>query len=249
MGSAPSSVIAPSRRPEEWVAYFERNAADRVAVPWERGVRLPSGARRPLVHSIQRFQVGESGDGAHLLRKAERLGDPDYLAAARLFVAEEQEHSRLLAGLLDAVDAERLRWHVTDAAFVALRRILGLRMELGVLLMAEVIALCYYAALHEGTEDPVVQAVSQQILHDEQAHVPFHCDRLRRDVATLPTVVRAALAVPWRLAFRGVCLVVAADHGGALRALGVPVGHFLSDAGRRFAAASDEALGLTAPRA
>ncbi|HKE97893.1 MAG TPA: ferritin-like domain-containing protein [Actinomycetes bacterium] len=229
------------------MGYYERNAADRMAIPWERGVQLPSALRRSLARSIQRFQVGESGDGAHLLRKAGRIGDPEYLAALRLFVAEEREHSRLLAGLLAALGVEPLRWHVTDAAFVALRRMLGLRLELGVLLMAEVVALRYYQALHEGTEDPVVRAVGRQILHDEQAHVPFHCDRLRRDVAGLPVGVRVALAGAWRLAFGVVCLVVAVDHGGALRGLGVPARTFLADAGQRFAAAADQALGLAGP--
>lgn len=52
---------------------------------------------------IQRFQVGEDGDGANLGGKVDQAGgDTDYAQAVRLFIVEEQNHARLLAWLLAA---------------------------------------------------------------------------------------------------------------------------------------------------
>jgi hypothetical protein len=59
-----------------------------------------------LIESVRRFQLGESGDGLQLQRKAAQAGDPEYLRAAELFVAEEHPHTRfqqhrLRAGFAD----------------------------------------------------------------------------------------------------------------------------------------------------
>src|SRR5688572_19226213 len=83
-----------------------------------------------IIRSLQRLQVGESGDGANLIAKSERAGDPHYLAAVRLFIAEEQNHARLLANVLRYAGNPTIECHWTDVVFVALRRALGLRLEL-----------------------------------------------------------------------------------------------------------------------
>jgi hypothetical protein len=162
---------------------------------------------------VQRFQVGEAGDGANLIAKAEAAGDGDYTAAVRLFVAEEQNHARLLDLLLSAAGGSTISGHWSDWVFVRLRRALGLRLELMVLMVAEVIALRYYRALRDGTSDPLVTEVAGRILADEERHVPFHCQRLRGEV---PSVAWW----PWLGLLFGTAVVVAADHGSALRCLG-----------------------------
>jgi hypothetical protein len=189
----------------DWVEDFEDEAARRLTrgdPDWRRGARLDPA----IVRSVQRFQVGESGDGANLVAKA---GDGDYGTAVKLFVAEEQNHARLLAHLLAAAGADTIGGHWSDAVFVRLRRALGLRLELLVLLVAEVIALRYYRALRDGTADPLTTEVACRILADEQRHVPFHLRRLGR----VPAIWWALLA--------GTAVVVALDHGPALRRLGV----------------------------
>jgi hypothetical protein len=190
----------------DWVEDFEDEAARRLTrgdPDWRRGARLDPA----VVRSVQRFQVGESGDGANLVAKA---GDGDYGTAVKLFVAEEQNHARLLAHLLAAAGADTIGGHWSDAVFVRLRRALGLRLELLVLLVAEVIALRYYRALRDGTADPLTTDVAGRILADEQRHVPFHLRRLGR----LPAL--------WWVLLAGTAVVVALDHGPALRRLGVP---------------------------
>ncbi|MFF3503581.1 ferritin-like domain-containing protein [Streptomyces sp. NPDC003247] len=212
----------------EWTRRFEDERERRRVQgdpDWERGATL-----HPAVWAgIQRFQVGEDGDGANLVGKADRAGDPDYAQAVRLFVAEEQNHARLLARLLAAGGVPTLTGHWSDAVFVRLRRLMGLRMELLVLMIAEVVALRYYRALREGTDDPLTTDVANRILSDEQRHVPFHCERLHDSLAELPRALRRPLMAVWRLLLLTVSLVVATDHGPALRQLGIGRLRFVTD--------------------
>ncbi|MET7679975.1 ferritin-like domain-containing protein [Streptomyces sp. NPDC005423] len=204
----------------KWVRRFEEERERRGALAdpgWGRGAVL-----HPAVWaSLQRFQVGEDGDGANLVGKADAAGDPDYARAVRLFVAEEQNHARLLARLLAAGGMPTLNGHWSDTVFVRLRRLMGLRMELLVLTIAEVVALRYYRAVRDGTPDPLTSEVAARILSDEERHVPFHCERLHASLAELPRPCRRPVMTLWRLLLLAVTLVVAADHGPALRQLGL----------------------------
>ncbi|MEU6818349.1 ferritin-like domain-containing protein [Streptomyces sp. NPDC046860] len=211
-----------------WADAFEAERTRRAAradPDWTAAAR-----QDPAVWaSVQRFQTGEDGDGANLIAKADRAGDPAYARAVRLFVAEERNHARLLALLLAAGGMPTLAGHWTDTAFVRVRRLLGLRLELLVLMVAEVVALRYYRALRDGSEDALTSEVAARILADEERHVPFHCARLHDAVAGLPRGLRRPLLVLWRGLLAGACLVVVADHGRALRALGVSRSRFLAD--------------------
>ncbi|MGP4005972.1 ferritin-like domain-containing protein [Streptomyces sp. 4N124] len=212
----------------KWTQRFEdeRERRDAEGDPdWGRGATLHPA----LSASIQRFQVGEDGDGANLVAKADQAGDADYARAVRLFVAEEQNHARLLARLLAAGGVPTLTGHWSDTVFVRLRRLMGLRMELLVLMIAEVVALRYYRALRDGADDPLASDVAGRILADEQRHVPFHCERLHTSLAELPRPIRRPVMALWRVLLLAVCLVVAVDHGPALRRLGIRRLRFVAD--------------------
>ncbi|MFF3859158.1 ferritin-like domain-containing protein [Streptomyces sp. NPDC002209] len=212
----------------EWVRDFEAERERRAAVgdpQWDRGAALDPA----LVRSLQRFQVGEDGDGSALIGKADRAGDPVYAQAARLFVAEEQNHARMLALLLTAGGAETLAGHWSDAAFVRLRRLLGLRVELLVLMVAEAVALRYYRAVRDGAPDPLAAEVAGRILADEERHVPFHCRRLREALAPLPAPARRAATLAWQAMLAGAGAFVAVDHGPALRHLGLRRRRFVAN--------------------
>ncbi|MFD3722823.1 ferritin-like domain-containing protein [Streptomyces sp. NPDC058674] len=219
----------------EWIADFEAERGRRAALGdpyWARGARLPP----EVVRSVQKFQVGEDGDGSALIGKARRAGDATYTEAVRMFVAEEQNHARMLALLLAAGGAPTLEGHWSDAAFVRLRRLTGLRLELLVLMVAEVVALRYYRALRDGSPDPLAAEVAGRLLADEERHVPFHCRRLREGLAPLPRPARRAVAAGWRALLGGAAVLVAVDHGPALRTLGVGRLAFAADVHRSSAA-------------
>jgi hypothetical protein len=188
-----------------------------------------------VVASVQRFQVGEAGDGANLIAKAS--GEQGYAVAVRMFVAEEQNHARMLALLLDSAGARTIDSHWSDVVFVRLRRALGLRLELMVLLIAEVVALGYYRALRDGALDPLVSDVAGRVLADERRHVPFHCLRLRQGFAGLPRAVRAAVDGVWWFLLLGAVTTVALDHGPALNHLGVTRRGFVVEVAGQFKAA------------
>ncbi len=171
----------------DWIRDFEtarRERAGQGDPDWRTGVPLHPAIRR----SVQRFQVGEDGDGAELITKAEAAGDAEYASAVRMFVAEERNHARLLALLLASGHAPTIASHWSDRIFVTLRRALGLRLELLVLMIAEVVALRYYRALRDGGEDALTREVAGRVLADEERHVPFHCHRLRRALRPLPAL-------------------------------------------------------------
>ncbi|MFE5401540.1 ferritin-like domain-containing protein [Streptomyces sp. NPDC056580] len=212
----------------KWVRDFEDERERRIALgdpDWGGGAVLP-----PAVWAgVQRFQVGEDGDGANLVAKADQAGDPDYARAVRLFVAEEQNHARMLARLLAAGGMPVLSGHWSDTVFVRLRRLMGLRLELLVLMIAEVVALRYYRVLRDGAGDPLASEVAGRVLADEERHVPFHCARLHASLAELPRAARRPVLAGWRLLLFVVCAVVAVDHGAALRHLGIGRRRFLAD--------------------
>ncbi|MFJ3671876.1 ferritin-like domain-containing protein [Streptomyces sp. NPDC090106] len=213
---------------DKWTRRFEDERERRRVrgdPDWSLGARL-----HPAVWAgVQRFQVGEDGDGANLLAKADRAGDTDYAQAVRLFVAEERNHARMLALLLAAGKRPGLSGHWSDTVFVRLRRLMGLRTELLVLMIAEVVALRYYRALRDGGGDPLACEVAARILADEERHVPFHCDRLNVSLGELPRLVRRPVMAVWRLVLLVACAVVVVDHGRGLRRLGVGRLRFLAD--------------------
>ncbi|GHO41916.1 ferritin-like domain-containing protein [Ktedonospora formicarum] len=206
---------------EEWLHYFEENALQRPLILWDHGIVVETQQRRPLLRSLQRFQVGEQGDGRHLLEAVARTQNPEYQAAMALFIKEEQEHSRMLAKIIKGMGGNLLTSHWSDTCFVLLRRLLGLRMELLILLIAEVIAQVYYKALFDGTTDIVLRSVFGQILHDEDGHVAFHCAYLHQTFSKLSPLVRWLISNSWNLLFRLVCGIVIWDHHTALRAVGM----------------------------
>jgi len=210
----------------EWVAAFEAERARRewIADPeWERGVELPAVVAR----SLQKFQVGEDGDGANLRAKADLAGDAAYAAAVRLFVDEERNHARLLAELLGAAGAPLLHGHWSDGVFVRVRRLLGLRTELMVLMVAELVAVEYYRSLRDGLADPLAREVTDRILRDEQRHIPFHVQRLRQSFGELAPAARPFAQLSWLLLALAGALFVAVDHGPALHAVRTSRGRFL----------------------
>ncbi|MEV6211910.1 ferritin-like domain-containing protein [Kitasatospora sp. NPDC051914] len=211
-----------------WVAHFTAEAARRTELgdpDFARGAR----ASAQLLRSLQKFQVGEDGDGTDLIGKADAAGDADYAAAVRLFVAEEQNHARLLAELLRATGTPLLGSHWSDALFVRLRRLFGLRLELMVLLVAEVVAVPYYRAVRDGAADGLVAEVAGRIAADELRHIPFHCLRLRQSLGQLPAPLHSPAVAFWRLLATAAAGFVALDHGPALRVLGVRRGRFVAE--------------------
>ncbi len=208
-----------------WLAYFEDRGGRELDAPFDASF-VDRPGRHAMARSIERFELGESGDGANLKRLAAGLGDPAYATAIDLFVAEEGQHARWLGVLRERFGGTPLESHWSDRVFVALRHIGGLRREICVLLTAEVIALTYYRVLALAYEDPVLAAACDRILLDERGHVAFHRATLSREFASMPAPARTLAVLSWRAFVAATAKVVAVDHRDVLALAGVTRAQF-----------------------
>jgi hypothetical protein len=205
--------------------WLEEYTNRRLARPADPDWSIPSPLQGPiqalLARSLAHFQLGESGDGEHLFGAARR--DPRataWVPALKQFIAEEKEHARLLAHLVDRLGGRRIRSHWTHTLFRHARRAGGLDLELQVLMCAELIGNAFYRLVRSRCADPVVTDVITRILADEARHLAFHLDNLaERHAGSLPLErqvwgarCQLLLAVGARLAWL--------DHAPCLRALG-----------------------------
>jgi len=211
-----------------WLEYFEERHGRDLEAPYAAPFVERSG-RAALARSIERFELGESGDGQCLRRLAGQTGDAAYARAIELFVAEEGQHAQWLGILRERFGGARLESHWSDRAFVALRHIGGLRREICVLLTAELIALTYYRVLALAYEDPVLAAACDRILLDERGHVAFHRATLSREFARMPAPARSAAVLSWRVFVAAVASVVAWDHREVLARAGVSHAEFAGE--------------------
>jgi hypothetical protein len=160
----------------DWIECFYKNAPEPI-LPWNDAYRLSEAERAAVITSIQQFQLGESGDGRHLFHVAEswtrRTGDRGYVPALRLFVREEQRHSRMLGRFLDREGAPWLQHHWTQSAFRRIRNLAGFELCMRVLASAEILALPYYSALQHATRSTLLDAICARILKEEAAHLHF----------------------------------------------------------------------------
>lgn len=231
-------MLLTPRTTSEWLAYFTRNDATLLNIPWPHGADVTPTELGALAASLRQFQLGESSEGRHLLQAAadyaERIGDPDYLAVIRLFIAEEQRHARDLGRFLTAAGVPLLRADWTDGVFRWLRRLAGLEAILCILLVAELIANVYYRAIRAASQSVTLRMLCTQLLRDERMHVRFHLERvaiLRRDRSRW----RIGCAVfAHRVLFVGTCGLVWLQHRRALRAGGYGMRRFLREARREF---------------
>ncbi|MCU1295607.1 MAG: hypothetical protein JWP08_4457 [Bryobacterales bacterium] len=167
----------------DWVEYFYQNAPE-PELPWNHSARLSGAEKRAVIASIQQFQLGEGASGKRMLDRAQRFsretGDLGLIAALKLFLREEQRHSRILARFLQVENAPCLRKHWVHGAFRAIRGIAGLELCLKVLVTAEVLARPYYAALRDATGSTLLRSICQLIFDEEGAHLRFQAFAISR---------------------------------------------------------------------
>lgn len=176
MAAQPAVSACSARSSADWLLYFQSNASE-PTLPWRDLYHLSEDERRAVSASIRQFQLGESGQGRRLLRQAERWAarreDLEYLEALRLFIQEEQRHSRYLGRFLELQRIPCMTRHWVDGAFRRIRGLAGMELRMRVLATAEVLAMPYYSALREATRSPLLRAMCGRILEDEIAHLRF----------------------------------------------------------------------------
>lgn len=218
----------------DWLNYYRQNSLNRTEPEWHVPCPLAVLTQRALARSVSHFQLGESGEGNFLLACASREAPDDaaYHEALKLFVAEEQEHARLLTHLVHRFGGQKIQRHWTHSLFRFVRRALGLNFELQVLVIAELVGTAYYRLLRACAHDPVLQQVCDQILRDETGHVYFHADWLGTSQLCFLPLERQ----PWRARFKILFALAARiawlDHRDCLQSIGANHRAFFREARR-----------------
>lgn len=191
-----------------------------------------------VARSLAIFQLGESGGGT-IVAQARQSGiaavNDDYVEAMALFVAEEHRHAALLACGVRMLDGELISDNWTAKLFVFGRRLIGLRLKVMVLLVAEVVGICYYHLLASRLPFSQLKTLLEEISRDELLHLDFHCEFLRTQASSpwRRTVFRLA----WRILSCAAAVVVMIDHRAALADMDIR----LASAWRRWMACSRDA--------
>ena len=213
-------------RPVDWSAwssFFERRAER--AVPDPHSDDCYDGWPPSLARSLAIFQLGESGGGT-IVEEARESEieeiDGHYADAIRLFVREENRHAEMLATCVGLLGGSLIRRNWTAWLFVGVRRLIGLRFKVMILLAAEVVGLCYYHLLASRLPHSRVRDVLSHLVDDERAHLEFHCAFLHTQ--TRSPWRRAVFVVTWRITMVASAFAVLLDHYPAIRDLGIGPG-------------------------
>ena len=223
---------------ERWLTHFERNRANRPEPDWHAPVTMAVEAMRPLVHSLEQFQLGDGGGPACLIAwdaESFRSSSPGARMLVDSWFAEEREHSRLLGAAVARFGGHCIQSHWSFTAFCMTRKWLGVRFELTVLLLTEMVSTAYYRMLLRHGEDPALRSVCRLILRDEGGHVAFHRARLAENVRT----GRATYGKCWELWFRMLGFAAGSmlwvNHAPGLWALGGRTTEFYREVGLELA--------------
>ncbi|MDQ2919730.1 MAG: ferritin-like domain-containing protein, partial [Verrucomicrobiota bacterium] len=200
--------------------------------PWHLPSPLDTEARAILARSLSHFQLGESGEGRFLLEQARRQtpDDPNYANALALFIDEEKEHARLLEQLVRRFGGAVIRAHWTHFVFRLVRRAFGLKFEIQVLVIAEIVGTAYYRVLSRRTRDPVLEEVCALVLRDEAKHIAFHVDWLRMIQTRWLPAECALWSMQFQVLFTAAAHFAWTDHRGALHLLGATKREFFREA-------------------
>ncbi|HKI36990.1 MAG TPA: ferritin-like domain-containing protein [Gemmataceae bacterium] len=227
-----SSASAPPLAVGRWLAHFRRNRENRPEPDWQAPVTLPAEVVRPLLRSLEQFQLGDGGGPAYLIaRDRERFlaASEGTRALVDLWFAEEREHARLLAAAVARFGGRCIDGHWSFTAFCLSRRWFGVRFELTVLLLTEIVSTVYYRLLRRHGADPALRSLCRLILRDEIGHVAFHRDRLARAARAAGTDYGRLWEVRFRLLGLAAASMLWVNHAPGLRAIGASGAEFYRD--------------------
>ena len=136
----------------KWIEHFTRNKQNRPEPDWSVPVHVPAMMFAPMLRSIEEFRLGDGGGPASLIafnRENFRGSSPEIRRIVDLWFAEEAEHARLLGCAVRRFGGRIITSHWSFTAFCLCRRLLGVRFELQVLTLTELVSTGYYRMLRK----------------------------------------------------------------------------------------------------
>ena len=220
----------------KWIEHFTRNKQNRPEPDWSAPFNIPPAVLAPVLKSVEQFRLGDGGGPASLIafnRESFRSLTEEMRRIVDLWFAEEAEHARLLGCAVRRFGGRIITSHWSFTAFCLCRRVLGVRFELQVLTLTELVSTAYYRMLRSHSPDGPLAAMCELILRDEAGHVAFQRDRLMADGCPKPGL-RGWL---WRIQFlacgyaAGTVLWI--SHAPCLKAIGGTRAEFYSEITRQ----------------
>jgi hypothetical protein len=228
------TAFGPLTTVRRWLEHYRRNAECRPEPDWKAPIVLPAETVAPLLRSLEQFRLGDGGGPASLIGwDAEQLraSNGELRQLVDRWFAEEREHARLLGDLVARLGGREIDGHWSFTVFCTVRRWLGVRFELTVLLLTEIVSTAYYRLLRRHGNDAALRGVCRLILRDEAGHVAMHRDRL----AYAGRSGKASYGPLWELRFRSLGFAAATmlwvNHARGLRAIGATGREFYREVG------------------
>lgn len=228
---------APGLDCQKWIAHFGRNRQNRVEPDWHAPMTLSPAHLAAVLPSITQFQLGDGGGDCRLIAfDAERFrGQSDEVRRlVDLWFEEEAGHARLLGCAVDRLGGKRIKSHWSFTAFCQVRRSLGVRFELQVLTLTELVSTAYYRVLQRHVNDVPIKAMCGLILRDEAGHVAFQRDRLIASGCS----TRGVFGALWRAQFwifgHAAATTLWLSHGPCLTPLGASRAEYFGEVRRQF---------------
>ena len=231
----PATIFSPYH---PWYRHFLKNRDGSRSLPWHDPDPLSAADRRLVSRSIQQFQLDEWARGRGLLRRASShaalTADPWFLPALKLFIAEEQEHSRILGRFLYREGIPQLENHWMDGISRRLWKLAGLDVSAMVLITAEVLAMPFYRALGDATRSYLLRSICRHILRDEAAHLSYQALTLGLVRRRLWEGGRIIRSLCHSALFHGTAVLLWQEHRRVFQAAGWGFRRFWGDSRREF---------------
>lgn len=215
-----------------WIRHFERNRLNRTEPKWSAPINIPSRKIKPLLKTLAEFQLGDGGGPCRLIAfNSDRFLDhsTELDRVVDLWFKEEAEHARLLGCALDRFDGQSIKSHWSFSAFCSVRKWTGVRFELQVLLLTELVSTAYYRVLQRHVDDPAVHQMCQLILRDEGGHVDFHRDRLAHSHPSPASPLGAIWQLQFWLNGLAAATVLWTSHGPSLFQFGASTREYYAE--------------------
>jgi len=215
----------------KWIEYFQRNRQNRPEPDWDAPINIPGDMLPPLLRSIEEFRLGDGGGPASLIAydaDGFRCRTEQMRGIIDLWFKEEAEHARLLGCAVKRFGGRIITSHWSFTAFCLCRRLLGVRFELQVLTLTELVSTAYYRMLRQHSPDGPLAAMCELILRDEAGHVAFQRDRIMAAGNPRPGLRGLFWRTQFLLYGYAAATVLWSSHAPCLKAIGGTRSEFYS---------------------
>ncbi len=142
-------------------------------------------------------------------------------------------HARLLGCAVRRFGGRIITSHWSFTAFCLCRRVLGVRFELQVLTLTELVSTAYYRMLRSHSPDGPLAAMCELILRDEAGHVAFQRARLTDAGCPKPGLHGWLWRIQFLLCGYSAGTVLWVSHAPCLKAIGGTREEFYSEITRQ----------------